>query len=83
MKLYCIYDKLAEESASPTMVKTDAVAVRMFYQALRDVYNVSDYELYCIADYDPTSMQLTPYVRPVSVDISVDRTADIIEEAKL
>lgn len=55
LKLYTLFDKVAGVYASPSHFVNDGVAKRHFSELMSyDGYknNKSDYELYCIGDFD-------------------------------
>lgn len=80
MKIYVIYDRLAEECGQLVTVRTDAVAVRMFHNSLSNVYDRNDYRLYCLGSLDVTTMQITLLKQPRELLTLVDKTAEAAEE---
>lgn len=59
--LYVIYDKVAEESSSPMMCRTDGLALRQFMAALsKEPGAKNDYALYRVGTYDPQTMIIDP-----------------------
>lgn len=50
--LYCIYDKIAQESGPVFQAKNDDVAVRATCSLLSDTVSIDDYILYRIAGFD-------------------------------
>jgi hypothetical protein len=69
MKLYSIYDKVANEYAQPFMVKNDAVATRVFAQAMSQgtPKNPNEYQLYRIANFDIESGNISSDLLLVSL----------------
>jgi len=58
MKIYTLYDRLAETSGPLFDAPTHAVARRGIMQQLQKVYDINDYRLYYIGDYDPVTMEI-------------------------
>lgn len=61
MKVYTIYDKVAEESGPVFCAVNDGVALRNF-KAMLQQQNVSiyEYKLYCLGSYDAKTMIIMP-----------------------
>lgn len=55
MKVYVIYDTVAEEAGPLMPLKNDKLAVRMFHYSLQQqkVENPKDFQLMCLGEYDP------------------------------
>lgn len=72
MTLYTVYDSAAEDSSPPFLSKNDAVAYRSYTQFLSSVpkhLNPSDFKLYAIGEYDPSSMVVSPLPKPLIVEV--------------
>lgn len=54
MRLYTVYDRVAQEGCAPFVAKNDDVAARQFRHLMQHehVENVSDYCLYYLGDFD-------------------------------
>lgn len=66
MRLYCIYDRLAEEAGPIFEAKNDAVAWRMIMNTIKE-YNQEEYCIYCVGEFDHGNVRLTAYADPVLV----------------
>ena len=66
MRLYVIYDTVSEESSPIFTARTDAQAMRMAGQSLKDVdeNERQDYVLYCVAGFDSEQMFVTGLSAP-------------------
>lgn len=82
MRLYCIYDRVAEEAGPVMQCPNDGVALRAYRQALQQVSQVDKdaYWLYYVGDIDTHKMVLTP-VEPSRIELDI-RQYDLIEEAR-
>lgn len=60
MKLYVIYDKVAEESGPLFQAKNDETAKRQFIGMIKHekVLSPGDYNLHCVGYYDHANMVL-------------------------
>lgn len=74
MKVYCIYDRVAQEGGPLFTAKNEAVAVRNYNNLLSNshVENVSDYSLYCLGEYDPEQPHLFGDAVPTILNTSED-----------
>jgi len=62
MKMFAIYDRIAEESSAPFLARTEGVAVRIYLDAIKSQAPsaIQDYWLYSLGVYDTETMELTP-----------------------
>lgn len=69
MKIYAIYDKIAEESGPLFQAKNDLIAVRNTKNMLMQngVTVPDDYILYHLGEYDTESMELTVLQEPEEI----------------
>lgn len=74
MKLYSIYDKVAKRFNAPFVAEDDDVANRSFQYGLRDNPFASDFDLYAVAEFDPTC------ISPVSTICDVSFVSHYIGE---
>lgn len=63
--LYCIYDKVAQESGPIFEAKNDGVAERMYFDLVQNqrknpVFDQDDYELLCLGSFDSESLKIVP-----------------------
>lgn len=69
-RVFCIYDRVAESSAPPIFCRNEAEAIRSVERSFTSAYsNIpafrhTDFALYEIGDYDPTTCKLTPLDKP-------------------
>lgn len=71
MKLYTIYDRVAEEAAPPFVARTDGVAVRNYLYAIENSkLDIQDYWLYEVGGWNPEEMLITPISKPLRVKVS-------------
>lgn len=70
MKIYGIFDKVADCFAPPFVAKNDGVASRMFLQSCRKMSNVDDLSLHCLGDWNDED-KMFPFVSKASVEIPV------------
>lgn len=77
MKVYCIYDRVAQEGGPLFCAKNEAVAVRNYNNLLSssNVDNVSDYSLYCLGEYDSEQPSLFGDKVPTLMNTSEDYNA--------
>lgn len=61
MKIYAIYDKVAERFISTSIAETDGVFIRQSLFAILMDYAVNDFEIYCVGEFDADF----GYIRPV------------------
>lgn len=67
MRLYTIYDKVAQESGPLFEAKNDTVAIRM-YNGVNFPGNREDYQLYYLGDYSHDPMNVMCKAHPVEVN---------------
>lgn len=67
MMLYSMYDRVALESSQPFVAKNDGIALRIFTVSLRDSPAPGDFRLYCLGDWSPEHMKITPLEAPREV----------------
>ena len=74
LNVYVVYDKVAEEAGPPYTAANDAVASRACAALLvqSEVLFPDDYDLRCIATYDPAKGLITVLERPVVVPFLAD-----------
>ena len=62
VNIYTIYDKVACESGPIFQAKNDTVALRCFMSLMKDTPNVtpSDYDVYCLGEFDTDSRSFVP-----------------------
>lgn len=63
--LYCIYDKVAQESGPIFEAKNDGVAERMYFDLVHNqqknpVFDQNDYQLLCLGSFDSESSKIVP-----------------------
>lgn len=71
MRLYTVYDRVAEQAGPVYCAVNDGVALRM-YRALLQGEHVVDpdvYWLYALGDYDVSSMVIVPISPPARVEL--------------
>ena len=69
--LYVLYDRIAEESSSPFMHRTDGMAVKMYVKMLTESKeSFQEYWLYKLGTYDTVEMVLCAYDKPKRVKVS-------------
>lgn len=72
IKLYVIYDVVAEESGPIFQAKNDGIALRNYQTMLiQQKVNPQDYSLWYIGDYNSESMRVEPQ-KPEEVIVSVN-----------
>lgn len=61
MRIYTIYDRVAEEAGPIFEAKHDAIAHRQFQQLIHQesVINQGDYALYCLGSFDHEKVLVT------------------------
>lgn len=70
MKIFSIYDKVAEEHGSLYEAKNEAVAIRMFKQLLaNDLYQKTDYELHYLGAWNSKTGEITPIIPIISIPV--------------
>lgn len=74
MRLYCVYDKLAEESGPIFEAKNDTVAIRM-YNGINFPGERDHYKLLFIGDYSHDPVRITAFSEPVEV-VDVSRSVE-------
>lgn len=64
MRLYTVYDRVAQESAPVACCVNDGVALRQYRAALQQVSPTDQdaYQLYCIGTMDMGTMEIIPCV---------------------
>lgn len=74
MKVYCIYDRVAEEAAPLFTAKNDKIACRHFRNALEfnKVNEPKDFMLYCLGEFDPDQPALFGDKVPTILNTSED-----------
>ena len=69
--LYVVYDRVAEESSSPLMHRTDGLAVKMYVKMITESKeSLQDYWLYKLGTYDTVDMTLMTLDKPKRVKVS-------------
>lgn len=74
MKVYCVYDRVAQEGGPLFTAKNDGVAIRMYRRILstEKVENESDYMFYCLGEYDSEQPLILGDRVPTMIDTSED-----------
>lgn len=82
MRLYTVYDRVAECGGPVCMAANDGVALRMYRGVLQQVapVDVDSYWLYYIGDYDDKEMMIIP-VEPTRI-VMPDTQISLVEEAR-
>ena len=62
MKIYSIYDKVAERFISTTLAETDGMFIRQALFAILMDYAVNDIEIYCVGEFDTDFGYIKPVV---------------------
>lgn len=62
VNIYTIYDKVACEAGPIFQAKNDGVAFRCFMSLIKDtnVASPSDYDVYCLGEFDTESRSFVP-----------------------
>lgn len=76
MKIYTIFDSVAETSFPPFVSRSDAEAIRQFKEAAKQVTYPEDFKLYRLGIYNMDSMRIE------STEITMISTPNIIMEIK-
>lgn len=66
MKLYCIYDRVAQEAGPIFEAKNNGVALRMF-SGVNLPGNADDFSLMCIGEFDHSRMWIEGFEVPEEV----------------
>lgn len=69
MKIYAIYDKVAERFISTTISETDGMFLRQALFAILMDYAVNDIDIYCVGEFDTDFGYIKPVV-PRQVPLS-------------
>ena len=71
VNIYTIYDSVAKECGAIYQAKNHEVAVRAFRSLISDTpnVNVSDYDLYCLGEFDTEKCSFVPLEVPSTVPI--------------
>lgn len=82
VNIYTIYDKVACEAGPIFQAKNDTVALRCFMSLMKETpsANPSDYDVYCLGDFDTESRTFNPeenYGRLVIENLEDDSNVDI------
>lgn len=83
MRLYTVYDRVAEQAGPVYCAVNDGVALRM-YRALLQQERVADkdaYWLYALGDYDTSSMVIVPITPASRVELP-DVQMTLLKEAE-
>lgn len=70
-KLYSVYDAVAKEFAGPFMANNDGSAARMFRSWISSnagKIKSTDYQLYCVAEFDISTGSIIPSSYEVAVN---------------
>lgn len=79
MRIYTIYDRVAEEAGPIFSAGNDGVALREFNQLIAETFDKSDYKLLYLADFEPKECKLTVQVTPVEVTNYYNLTAEVVK----
>ena len=82
VNIYTIYDKVACEAGPIFQAKNDTVALRCFMSLMKETpsVNPTDYDVYCLGDFDTESRTFNPednYGRLVIENLEDDSNVDI------
>lgn len=80
VSLYCIYDRVAEESGPVFEAKNDGVAMRKFQMFMEDKPFAEDYQLNCIGEYDHETGCVEGSLIPREVVPAVSHVDDLVVE---
>lgn len=69
MKLYSVYDELAEEFGPLFEQKNDATAKRAVETMLKDKPYPGDYSLYCVGEFDHDDYRFLAYAEPDKIEL--------------
>ncbi|WGL31449.1 nonstructural protein [Dipodfec virus UOA04_Rod_1057] len=67
-KLYSVKDELAGVCLPPVPQKNDDVAIRTFYQSMKQNDSVADFNLYFVGTFDSEAGILEPCIPPRIID---------------
>lgn len=70
MRVYVIYDKVAEEGGPLFLAKNDGVAMRQYMNLIKDVKQPGDFQLYVLGEYDPSKINVVVYEDAREVNIA-------------
>ena len=80
LKMYSIFDRVAEEGSPPFVARTDGVAIRHFMHNLSKNPNIDDYSLHCVAYYDPETMKIQVHQdQPRTVVFTSNPAVEVVE----
>ena len=92
VNIYTIYDSVAKECGPIFQAKNHDVAVRAFHSLMAETSNVmsTDYDLYCLGEFDTEKCSFVPLDVPSKISIVSDsdldpnkyKDASLFEEAK-
>lgn len=68
LKVYTVYDKLAEEAGPPFYAKNHAIALRNYNKLLEQTNTPNDYELYHVGFWFPEQIKLDCLEMPSKVE---------------
>lgn len=66
MRVYTIFDRVAEDAAPVFCARNDGVAIRAFRGALKDA-RPDEFRLYCVGEFDTDKVILLPKEKPEEV----------------
>lgn len=69
MRIYALYDRVAEECGPVWAAKSDAVAVRNARNSLKEA-RLDEWFLYCLGSFDPEKVELVA-IKAAQVPLSV------------
>lgn len=71
VNIYTIYDSVAKECGPIYQAKNHDVAVRAFKSLISDTPNVkvSDYDLYCLGEFDTEKCSFVPVEVPFTIPV--------------
>lgn len=68
VKLYCVWDKVREESSPIFTAKNDGTAIRDFKTSVPKEMK-EDYELFFLGTYNFENMEVLPQKEPVKIEL--------------
>ena len=78
VNIYTIYDSVAKECGPIFQAKNHDVAVRAFHSLMAEASNVlsTDYDLYCLGEFDTEKCSFVPLDVPSKVSVVSDSDLD-------
>ena len=78
VNIYTIYDSVAKECGPIFQAKNHDVAVRSFHSLMAETSNVisTDYDLYCLGEFDTEKCSFVPLEVPSKISVVSDSDLD-------